>query len=219
MLLIWQYKRDMEVAAQAERLENELTRSRIAVMLAQIQPHFIYNALATIKALCAENPDAAEDAIAHFAKYLRGNMDSLSESTLVPFTRELQHLKNYVYLAKLRFGDKLNFVYDIRAEDFYLPPLSIQPIVENSVQYGVAKKGGGTVKISTEEDENGITITVSDDGSGFDFENSPRDGRSHIGIKNTRNRLSLMCGGTLTIDGRPGEGTTATIFIPRSENE
>lgn len=219
-IMVWQYKHNMEAAARAERLENELTRSRVAVMLAQIQPHFIYNALATIKALCAENPEAAEDAIAHFAKYLRGNMDSLSKEDLIPFRKELEHLENYIYIVRLRFGDRISFVWDIKAEGFRLPALSVQPLVENAVRYGSAVgSGGSVVRISASSDRSGATVTVEDDGSGIDFENRGSDERTHIGIENTRNRLAQMCGGTLTIENLSGKGVKAVIFIPKAADE
>ena len=219
-IMVWQYKRNMEAAARAEHLENELTRSRVAVMLAQIQPHFIYNALATIKALCAENPEAAEDAVAHFAKYLRGNMDSLSKDDLIPFRKELEHLENYIYIVRLRFGDRISFAWDIRAEGFRLPALSVQPLVENAVRYGsAAGNGGAVVRISASADASGATVTVEDDGSGIDFENRVSDERTHIGIENTRNRLAQMCGGTLTIENLSGKGVKAVIFIPKAADE
>lgn len=214
--VVWQYKRKIDLAARVEHMQNELTQSRVAIMVSQIQPHFIYNALATIKALCEIYPESAQEAIARFSKYLRRNMDSLTAKELIPFEQELTHIENYLYIEKIRFQGKVNFIYDIKAVDFFLPPLSVQPLVENALRYGVAAvNGGGTVGISTEENAGGYLVRVRDNGKGFDFMNIPRDDRNHVGIENVKNRIEMMCGGTLSIESRPGEGTLVTIFIPK----
>lgn len=216
-LIIFEYKNKLDAAARVERVENELTQSRVAIMISQIQPHFLFNALATIKALCDVEPEAAQEAIAHFSKYLRANMDSLTTKELIPFEQELVHVENYLYIEKIRFQEKINFVYDIKTADFYLPALSVQPLVENAVRYGVASaKGVGTVAVETDEDEKGYTVRVKDNGVGFDFMKSPRDDRSHVGIENVRSRIEIMCGGTLTIESGADEGTTITLFIPKA---
>ena len=94
-------------------------------MVSQIQPHFMYNALTSIAMMCTIDPETARDATVTFAKYLRGNMDSLKQKAPVPFTQELEHLKKYLYIEKLRFGKKLNVEYDIQAEDFVIPMLEV----------------------------------------------------------------------------------------------
>lgn len=143
-------------------------------------------------------------------------MDSLTAKELIPFEQELTHIENYLYIEKIRFQGKINFIYDIKAVDFFLPPLSVQPLVENALRYGVAAvNGGGTVGISTGENAGGYLVRVRDNGKGFDFMNIPHDDRNHVGIENVKNRIEMMCGGTLSIESRPGEGTLVTIFIPK----
>ena len=101
---------------------------------------------------------------------------------------------------------------------FRLPPLTLQPLVENAVRHGVTKKkGGGTVTISTRETASTYLVTVHDTGNGFDPEHYTDDGKVHIGIRNVRERLERMVGGTLTIESTPETGTTATILIPKKE--
>jgi len=152
-----------------EQQEHELTQSRQAVMISQIQPHFLYNSLAAIQQLCTIDPRAAEETVVEFAEYLRGNLDSLSINKPIPFEKELRHVEIYLKIEKKRFGEKLNVVYDIKAKDFQLPALTLQPVVENAVRCGITKKeNGGTVTIKTEEMENKIVIKVTDDGVGFD---------------------------------------------------
>ena len=214
-------KENIRIAGEQERAEKELYEAKVQIMVSQIRPHFMYNALSSIAVLCDIDPKTAKEATITFAKYLRGNMDSLKQTAPVPFEKELDHLKKYLYIEKLRFDDLLNIEYDIRATDFELPLLSIQPIVENAVKHGVGmKKYGGTVKISSFETEDSFEVVISDDGVGFDM-NAPKkeDDRSHVGMDNTRKRLKEMCGAELVITSKVGEGTAARVIIPKVKKE
>ena len=205
--------KDKLLAQQKVKLNELSTR----VMVSQIQPHFLYNSLNTIYFLCEKDPEQAQEAIDDFSGYLRMNLDSLGQNVPVSFEVEEKHVSTYLKLEKMRFRDKLNIVYDINTRDFKLPVLTLQPIVENAVKYGVGKKSeGGTVKISTNEFEDGYKLIVSDDGIGFDVsEKKADDGRSHTGIQNVRDRLKLMINANLSIDSKPGQGTTVSIWIPK----
>ena len=119
-----------EEKERVARLENELVQSNIAIMLSQIQPHFLYNALQGIGYLCRVNPTQAEQAVMDFAIFLRGNMDALSHKGTIPFEQELIHTQHYLDLEKMRFEERLNIKYDIGVSSFELPPLTLQPIVE-----------------------------------------------------------------------------------------
>jgi len=196
--------------------ERELTEASTAVMLSQIQPHFLYNTLCAIQALCTEDPPEAARTTALFASFLRGDLDSLSRKEPVSFELELRHTRNYLELEQKRFSERLHIVYDIRATAFFLPTLTLQPIVENAVNHGLSEREeGGTVRISSEETDRAYVITVTDNGVGFDASAVGEDGRAHIGIANVRGRLRVLCGGTLTVESSPGEGTTAVIAIPK----
>jgi sensor histidine kinase YesM len=168
--------------------------------------------------LCRTDPKLAEEAVLEFSDYLRGNLDALSIKGSISFERELRHLETYLSIEKKRFGEKLPIIYDIKARNFQLPALTLQPIVENAVRHGVTKRDqGGTVTIETRENDS-FVITVTDDGVGFDVNGKlENDGRSHVGIENTMQRLAAICGGTLKIESKPGEGTTAVITIPKGE--
>jgi len=203
-------------AARARELENELMRSQIGVMVSQIQPHFMYNALSTIRALVSKDPDEARKAIDFFTKYIRANMDSLSEKECIPFKKEMEHVESYLYIEKLRFGDKLKVDYDIEAEAFGIPAMTIQTLAENSVKHGLlAKEEGGTLLIKSRETANCFEVQIIDDGVGFDTNARQDASRSHVGIENSRKRLAAMCGGTLSIGSKLGVGTTITITIPK----
>jgi len=198
--------------------EKELAASKISLMLSQIKPHFLYNSLAIIQRLCAKDPKLAEETVVEFTEYLRGNMDSLAVESLIPFAKELHHLESYLALEKKRFGARLNVVYEIFTENFSLPVLTVQPIVENAVRHGVTKREeGGTVTIRTEESEKDIVITVRDDGAGFDPDAKKHGGRQGIGMENVSKRLAAMCGGALTVTSAAGIGTTVIMTIPKGE--
>ena len=199
-----------------QQMQKELYEAKVSVMVSQIQPHFMYNALSSIAMMCTLNPETAQEATITFADYLRGNMDSLKQTAPVPFETELEHLKKYLYIEKLRFADLLNVEYDIQATDFKLPLLSIQPLVENAVKHGVGMaEDGGTVKISTRKTENAYEVIVEDDGVGFDVNEKKDDGRSHVGMENTKKRLHDMCGGEVIITSEIGKGTKAKVILPK----
>ena len=191
----------------------------LAVMQSQIQPHFLYNSLIGIKQLCDTDPGRASEALQHFCLFLRQNLESLSDMNLIPFEKEMIHVREFLYLEKMRFGDKLSVETRLLATDFLLPSLTLQPLVENAVRHGIRKKkGGGTVTIKTEESGQEVIITVADDGAGFDTGKMPEDGQLHLGLSNVRKRLEAKCGGSLQIQSKRGVGTVATIILPLRRN-
>ena len=203
-------------AREAEQLKSELAESRISIMLSQIQPHFLYNSLNTIYGLCEKNPTAAKKAVNDFADYLKGNMDSLTRKSPVPFETELKLLKAYLSLEQTRFTKKLRVEWDIQTDSFMIPSLTVQPLAENAVKHGICKSDkGGTVKISSRELDDCFEVEVSDDGAGFDVNETKNDGKSHLGIENVRSRLWKMCGAELEISSEIGKGTSAVIRLPK----
>ena len=188
-------------------------------MLSQIQPHFLYNALAVISRLCDKDPAKAKKATISFSDYLRGNMSLLESAEPIPFQNELNHTISFLNLESAMYGEALKVIYDIKPIYFKLPALTVQPIAENAIKHGIGKKeGGGTVTISTKETEDNYLVIITDDGVGFDFEKTDDNGEPHIGINNVRLRLSAQCGGSLEIGSKPGAGTIATIIIPKTGN-
>ena len=226
LVLAWQLiPRNIHAARKAKEMEEEqkairaqLQESRIAIMISQIQPHFIYNTLGTIQQLCKENPEQASNLIHRFSLYLRGNFSELDNTTPIRFSKELEHVHCYTEIELVRFPD-MTVHYDIQTEDFLLPALTVQPLVENAIKHGLmGLEEGGTVTISTYETDTHYCVSVVDDGVGFD-ENDPHDKRKHIGIRNTRERLALICGGSLTVASEKGKGTSALIQIPKEGKE
>lgn len=204
------------IEAEKQAMEKKLQESHISIMLSQIQPHFLYNTLNSIYHLCETNPMRARSMVNSFSEYLRNNLSSLEEAKLISFETELSHINTYLDIERVRFEDTLEIEYDIKCTDFYLPVLTVQPIVENAVKHGTSKKrGGGRVIISTDADKDFYIIKVSDTGCGFDPAKPKNDGKRHVGIENVRQRLANMCDGSLTIESEIGVGTVATVKIPK----
>lgn len=211
----------MFVAAMVEQnqslagKEKEAADLRISLMLSQIAPHFIYNTLNSIQNMCDTNPAMAKETLGEFAEYLRGNLDALSEKEMVSFERELNHIKCYLSIEQKRFGNRLQVAYDIQDTDFLLPPMTVQPLVENAVKHGICKKEeGGIVKISTVREGGNVIVRVMDNGTGFQQSNEADDGHVHVGLKNVENRLKNMCNGMMKVNSTPGIGTEVAIILP-----
>ena len=200
--------------------EQELKDSQISIMLGQIQPHFLYNTLITIRQLCDIDPKTAKLAMREFAGFLKGNMDSLSSRMPIPIIKEINHVKHYLYLEKQRFQGRLHVKYEILEWDFSIPSLTVQTLVENAVIHGIlSKQEGGTVTIHTESDEESYIVRISDDGVGFDPNRAFSDGSRHIGIENVKKRLEVLCHGNMVINSIPGKGTDVVIKIPKRKAE
>lgn len=198
-----------------EEKEIKLKEQRMSLMLSQIQPHFLYNTLNTITALCRINPKLAEETTIKFSKYLRENMHNMGKNDTQLFSRELEHTNIYLDIEKLRFGDRVKVEYDIKTDDFNMPTLTLQPIVENAVKHGICNKvEGGTIKISTEKKGKDHIITISDNGIGFEMGKALNDGRTHVGIQNVKERLKTIVDAELEITSFIGIGTVVKIIIP-----
>lgn len=189
---------------------------RNALMLSQINPHFMYNTLSTIASMCDISPKQAKNLTIEFSQYLRRNLDTLTNEELIPFEQELEHVECYLKIEKARFRESLNVIYSIQCKDFSIPPLTVQPLVENAVKHGITKKAsGGTIKISTFEEDNHYVVEIIDDGVGFDTENM----ELHIGLQNVRSRIAAMCRSELTVKSTVGVGTRVRLEIPKKKGK
>ena len=201
-------ERNIAIAKEGEKIKD----AQIKLMTSQIQPHFIYNVLSSISTLITIDSAKAQDALDYFTDYLRSNLSSLGEAGLISFDKELKHIKAYLSLEKIRFNDRLNVIYDIEVTDFLVPPLTIQPIVENAVKHGILEKlEGGTVKIKTYETDESYVIEVIDDGIGFDINEVDLKGTEHIGLKNIMYRINNTNNGNFEICSEKNNGTTIKV--------
>ena len=207
---------NIEKSIRLSKQEQENKESQIRIMISPIQPHFIYNSLSSISTMILIDPEKAQTALDHFTEYLRHNLQSLTEHDLIPFRNELQHIKTYVELEKLRFEDRIRVVYDTQALDFRIPPLSIQPLVENSIKHGILKKlEGGTVTVRSYETARAYVVEISDDGIGFDPGTVGKQDSSHVGLNNIGFRIRKMCDGDMRIESAPDRGTHVTVTFSK----
>ncbi|GEM_PF-1582691 len=208
-----------ELASREANQRMELVNLNTKITLSQVKPHFIYNTLSSIAMLCTREPAKAKELTLDFSDYLRNNLDTLGKEGIAvcSFEDELEHIRTYLSIESVRFGDRLRVEYDIKQTGFSVPALSVQPIVENAVKHGIChKKGGGTVTISSYGTDDGYIITVKDDGVGFDREAVLNDGNVHIGIQNIEKRIAMF-GGEVNIESEIGVGTTVTVLIKETE--
>ena len=196
-----------------QKEENAILKTETAVL--QMRPHFIYNTMTSIYYLCEQDPMKAQKVTLDFTTYLRKNFNAIAKQDMIPFDEELVHTQAYLAVEQVRFEDTLFIEFHTPHTDFCLPPLTLQPLVENSVKYGVDPENSVplNITITTDKTEDGSIITIEDTGPGID--NSEENDQPHTAIRNIQKRLELMCRGTLTIRNRSqGTGTIATIFIP-----
>ena len=214
-----QQKKDREIAS----LEKQLFMSRLKNANSQIQPHFLYNTLGSIQEIILMNPKYASDLLGDFTIHLKSCLKAISSDALVPFAEELETIKAYVNIEKMRFGDRLAIQYEVEKDDFLIPPLSIQPIVENAIRHGLYQKGKsvGLLVIRAKDCGSYIIIQVQDNGVGFDvskYYDDIKNGKiDATGLKNIKFRLEKLINASVNIGSVPDLGTTITICIPKGD--
>ena len=203
-------EKQREIAQQQRKIANQ----RANIMVLQMRPHFIYNTLMSIYSLCNLEPRKARQITLDFTNYLRRNFNAVASDSTIPFAKELEHTRAYMAVEQAQYDDKLIVDYDTPYTQFRLPPLTLQPIVENAVKHGIDPEGDPLcISIRTRYTDSTAEIIVDDNGPGFD----PYDGsKPHTTLENIRQRLEMMCGGSMTIQPREGGGTVVTITIPDS---
>ena len=196
------------------RRQREIANQRNSIMVLQMRPHFIYNTMTSIYCLCDQNPKLARQVIMDFTTYLRKNFTAIASAEPIPFTSELEHTRAYLAVEQAQYEDSLFVNYDTPHTWFRVPPLTLQPIVENAIKHGRDPYAGlFRISIRTRKTASGSEIIVADNGRGFD---PADDSEPHIALKNIQQRLKIMCGGSLTITPNDGGGTVVTVIIPDS---
>lgn len=194
--------------------------AEMAFLQAQIKPHFLFNVLNTISAFCDTDPGRAGSLIEELANYLRQSFDFKNLDRFIPLEREMELVRSYVNIEKARFGDELAVVYNIeQGIRACIPPLSIQPLVENAIRHGLRQKGGrGTVTISVRRTPAGVLVSVVDDGpgmaGGWSDSLPPSRTGSGVGLQNIDSRLKRLYGIGLEVHSEPGRGTEVFFIVP-----
>ncbi|MBQ3264307.1 MAG: histidine kinase [Ruminococcus sp.] len=192
--------------------QQEIIRQRTNALMLQIRPHFVYNTLTSIYCMIEDDPAKAKEVTNDFTNYLRNNFTAIAQDKPIPFTKELEHTKAYLAVEQARFEGLIFFEFDTPVVNFRIPALTLQPIVENAVKHGVDPELDPLyISVLTKETENGVEISVIDTGPGFDEIDNDEP---HIALSNIRERLEMMCKGTLTITPRDVGGMAVTVFVP-----
>ncbi len=206
--------------AQIEEQQKLLQEAEYHALQAQINPHFLFNALNTISSVIRTSPTQGRELLLNLSSYLRGN---LNYSADIPLEKELEHIKAYVSIEKARFGEKLHVDFQVDAPlSLTLPPLTLQPLVENAIKHGVrGKKDGGTVTVLITSDSDGHRISVIDDGVGIEASRVESlliksEKSSSVGLINIHERLMHRYGKELglKIDSEINKGTIISFCIP-----
>jgi sensor histidine kinase YesM len=183
----------------------------------------LYNALNSIYVLCDRDVSQAKKLISNLSEYLRTDIGSIDSGKPIPFTKELDHTNVYLEIEKARFGDRFVVEYDIEVANFEIPPLTVQPLVENAIKHGVCKKtpdDPGVITIRTEDGYGFVKVIIADNGVGFnvnEYNARSEQNNDMIGIKNVRSRLRIMKNSEMNVISEPGKGTTVEIIIPKKE--
>ncbi len=211
---------------ELSRLEEKnklLAKAELHALQAQINPHFLFNAINTVASLTRSDPETARDLLVHLGAFFRKNL-AQQQNELVPLREELEQVKSYLRIEQARFGEKLGVEFAVPDDaECLLPPLLLQPIVENAVKHGIQKKlGAGRVRISAEKAGGDMELTVVDDGVGMDEARartlfSETRGKNSIGLINVNARLVNLYGPeyALSVTSETGKGTTVRMRIPR----
>lgn len=201
-------------AMSAESLRQQKEAAEAKMLLTQINSHFFYNTINTIRGLIRIDQDKAYKMTGDFGKYIRYRVNSAADSAhLSSFKEELRAIRAYADIYATRMNDKLQLRYEIEADDFYIPTLTVEPFVENAITHGIFHATGeGTVTVRAFKEGNFWKVTVTDDGCGFDV--SALQDNPGVGIANIRTRLSQYPGCSLKIDSTLTVGTTVTITYP-----
>lgn len=201
---------------EAIEREKEAERLKADALKEQIKPHFVFNCLTSIQSAYKEDTDKGEKMITMLSKHLRNNLQS-SSYDLVPFETELSNILNYVKLENARKEREIDLLLDLEETNFSLPPLSLEPFIENAVKHSqIEAKEDGYIELSTHRDERHIIITIVDNGVGFD---TKKISASSIGLSNAKERLALILGAKTRIESEIGKGTKIRISIPFPKQE
>ena len=210
-----QIEQDLRNQREIAQQQREIAHERLSVMVLQMRPHFIYNTLMSIHSLCSLDPQKAQQVTMDFTNYLRKNFTAVASDSTIPFSTEMEHSRAYLAVEQAQYDDMLVVNWDAPFTRFRLPPLTLQPIVENAVKHGMDLDSEPLrISIRTRQTKTGAEITIADNGHGFDPNN---ESKPHTTLTNIRQRLEMMCGGSMTILSGSGGDTAVKIMIPSAQ--
>lgn len=203
---------------------REAVKNELDFLSAQITPHFLYNTFNTIIGLSYKDEEKTREALQYLSTYFRAKLDFNGQDCLIPLENEIELVKAYLSIEKMRFGNRLNIEYEIdETIEALIPSMTIQPLVENAVQHGIAKKSnGGTVKVTIEKTTVGVKIVIEDDGVGIPIQKQyelMNERSTRLGFLNPYRKLKLIEKSSFLLESKESEGTKITIIVPGGEND
>ncbi len=202
----------MDQVDHSIRQQQENAAQQASITVLQMRPHFIYNTLMSIYYLCKQDTEKAQQVILDFSSYLRQNFTAIAKEDTIPFTEELEHTRAYLAVEQARFQDRLLVKFETPFTTFRIPPLTLQPIVENAVKHGLDPELEPLfISVYSRQRDGYAEIIVEDSGPGY---KPSDDDEPHIALANISKRLKMMCGGELTISNADCGGTIVAIRIP-----
>lgn len=197
---------------EKRQLESTYNQLQIKPLYQQINAHFLFNSLNAISAFCKEAPEQADIAVNYLAQYLRNYVNLVDCGAYVPFEREVSLIHLYMKMSNMRYEETILLNLDTHYSEFTLPPLTLQPLIENAVSHGLhGFVTDGVITITTRRYGDWVTLIVKDNGNGFSTE-CPTN-TAGVGLKNLTRRIKAM-GGTLRVESAPNKGTEAILQIP-----
>lgn len=211
---IGELRRNEQASIAQTSAQKELTEARLQLLHAQVEPHFLYNTLASAQLLVRSDPVRAEAMLGHLIQYLRRSLPN-ADDEMSTLGAELERALAYLEILKIRMGDRLDVQVDVpdSLRGTPLPAMMLQTLVENAIKHGLEpRSGGGMVWLRARQDGDGVAVTVADNGGGFTGKTSG----SGIGLKNVRERLRLRYGfdANLSVIANFPSGVAATITVP-----
>lgn len=197
--------------------DEELMRQRASILVSQIQPHFLYNSLTSIMNIRGTPPET-RDAIANFGRYLRGNLDTITQRDATLLAKELDNVETYLELENLSRRHPVKLKTEVANPGIPLPALTLQIIAETSIEYNYRDRDcGGTILVESDETDDAHIVRVTDDGAGWDFSDPEHVADiENFGLPRAKARLADMVGGSLEIESNPGFGTVFTVTVPKN---
>jgi LytS/YehU family sensor histidine kinase len=224
-VISWVFVSREQLAAERQKLEmarRQASEAQLKLLEAQLEPHMLFNTLANLRALIAVDPVRAQTMLDHMIAYLRATLSASrtpSGGATHTLTDEFARLRDYLELMAIRMGPRLQFSLELpdALRDHAVPPLLLQPLVENSIQHGLEPKiEGGRVLVAASIAEGQLRLDIHDTGLGMDPEMLHNPTHKGFGLQQVRDRLSTLYGerGTLVLSAHPDGGTQVCITLP-----
>ena len=203
LLMVVMFLYQIDVDRELFQRKAALSENKVALMMEQIHPHFIYNSLQQIVLLCDEDAQAVKPALLNFSGYLRKNLESLTSVEMIPFLEEMKHVDMFIELSQITQSRSFQVVENFEVTDFCIPALTLQPLVENAIKYGIGMSTkGDNVVISTKIDKGYYVITIKDDGHGIKTELPTQRNTKVLESRMLRRDLSLCATGNCQLKRR-----------------